>query len=212
VTGSCDTGVQELTRTAHVEDGSSKWVSLGGRYRIFHLGSAASAGGLWLPAGNGQVELWLTPASPENELGIATARPPRERWSLLAGLTDHGRPTPTYPCPRCGLEVASRFKGFRVEGTSITWGWAPFQPGLYVNSCSHAQEIILPGWAGYVRAGAEEGEASRKRPSLLTRRSCPAEQHLGRVGFAFLDKAPSRVRSGRYMLLESSSLGMGSAL
>jgi hypothetical protein len=28
---------------------------------------------------------------------------------------EQGRPIPTYPCPRCGLEVASRFRGFRVE-------------------------------------------------------------------------------------------------
>ena len=28
---------------------------------------------------------------------------------------EQGRPIPTYPCPRCGLEVASRFCGFRVE-------------------------------------------------------------------------------------------------
>ena len=54
---------------------------------------------------------------------------------------DYGRPIPTYLCPRCGLEVASRFKGFRVENLKHV-GWALFQPGLYVNSCSDAQEII----------------------------------------------------------------------
>jgi hypothetical protein len=52
-----------------------------------------------------------------------------------------GRPIPTYPCPRCSREVASRFKGFRVENL---WhvGWQLFRPATYVNWCGHAQEII----------------------------------------------------------------------
>jgi len=54
---------------------------------------------------------------------------------------EQGRPIPTYPCVRCGLEVASRFRGFRVENLEHV-GWRLFQPTSYVNWCGHAQEII----------------------------------------------------------------------
>jgi hypothetical protein len=58
---------------------------------------------------------------------------------------EQGRPIPTYPCPRCGLEVASRFRGFRVENLRHV-GWQLFRAETYVNWCGHAQEIIpLPG-------------------------------------------------------------------
>jgi len=48
---------------------------------------------------------------------------------------------PTYPCPRCGLEVASRFRGFRVENLKHV-GWQLFRAETYVNWCGHGQEVI----------------------------------------------------------------------
>jgi len=56
---------------------------------------------------------------------------------------EQGRPIPPYPCPRCGLEVASRFRGFRVESLRHV-GWQFFMPATYVNWCGHGQEIIIP--------------------------------------------------------------------
>jgi len=43
---------------------------------------------------------------------------------------EQGLPMPTYPCPRCGREVASRFKGFRVEHLRHV-GWQLFRPETY---------------------------------------------------------------------------------
>jgi len=64
------------------------------RVRIFSLGSRASAGGFSPPAGDGQGEGCLTPASPRNELGIATAPPPNVYWLegkvMNGGLGDAG--------------------------------------------------------------------------------------------------------------------------
>jgi len=40
---------------------------------------------------------------------------------------ERGKPIATYPCPRCGREVASRFRGFRVEHLSHV-GWSLFAP------------------------------------------------------------------------------------
>jgi len=54
---------------------------------------------------------------------------------------EQGRLIPTYPCRRCGREVPSRFRGFRVENLRRL-GWALFQPTSYVNWCGHAHEII----------------------------------------------------------------------
>ena len=53
---------------------------------------------------------------------------------------EHGRPIPTYPCPRCGLEVASRFKDFRVENLKHV-GRQLFRAATYVNWCGHGQEV-----------------------------------------------------------------------
>ena len=54
---------------------------------------------------------------------------------------EDGKPIPTYPCPRCGREVASRFRGFQVEHLSHV-GWGLFRASSYVNCCGHEQEII----------------------------------------------------------------------
>jgi len=43
--------------------------------------------------------------------------------------------------PALRAEVASRFRGFRVENLKRL-GWQLFQPTSYVNWCGHAQEII----------------------------------------------------------------------
>jgi hypothetical protein len=51
---------------------------------------------------------------------------------------EHGRPLPTYPCSRCGREVAVRFKGFRVEHLKHV-GWGLFRAETYVNWCGHGQ-------------------------------------------------------------------------
>jgi len=53
---------------------------------------------------------------------------------------EHGRPIPTYPCPRCGLEVASRFKDFRVENLKHV-GRQLFRIETYVNGCGHEQAV-----------------------------------------------------------------------
>ncbi len=72
---------------------------------------------------------------------------------------EQGRPLPTYPCPRGGLEVVSRFRGFRVENLKHV-GWALFQPTVVVNWCGHAQEIIaLPLADGRVTFVPVLGEA-----------------------------------------------------
>jgi len=54
---------------------------------------------------------------------------------------ERGKPIATYPCPRCGREVASRFRGFRVEHLSHV-GWSLFRASSYINWCGHAQEVI----------------------------------------------------------------------
>jgi hypothetical protein len=54
---------------------------------------------------------------------------------------EQGRPLPTYPCPRCGREVAVRFRGFHVA-TLRHVGWQLFRAETYVNWCGHGQEII----------------------------------------------------------------------
>jgi hypothetical protein len=72
---------------------------------------------------------------------------------------EHGRPIPTYPCPRCGREVTRRFRGFRVENLKHL-GWALFEPTSFVNWCGHAQEIIpLPLADGRVTFVPVLGEA-----------------------------------------------------
>jgi len=48
---------------------------------------------------------------------------------------------PTYPCPRCGREVAARFRSFRVE-TLRHVGWSLFRLATYVKWCGHGQEIL----------------------------------------------------------------------
>ena len=74
---------------------------------------------------------------------------------------EQGRPIPTYPCPRCGLEVTSRFRGFRVENLRHVGWWKLFRAKTYVNWCGHAQEIIpLPLPDGRVTFVPVLGEAS----------------------------------------------------
>jgi hypothetical protein len=58
------------------------------------------------------------------------------RWS-----DEQGRPIPTYPRPRCGLEVVSRFRGFRVENLRHV-GWQAYRMERCVNWCGHVQEVI----------------------------------------------------------------------
>ena len=48
---------------------------------------------------------------------------------------------PTYPCPRCGREVAVRFKGFRVEHLKHV-GWQLFRAETYANRSGHGQAVI----------------------------------------------------------------------
>ena len=45
------------------------------------------------------------------------------------------------PDPDLPLELASRFRGFRVENLRHV-GWQLFRAETYVNWCGHAQEII----------------------------------------------------------------------
>jgi hypothetical protein len=54
---------------------------------------------------------------------------------------EQGRLLPTYPCPRCGREVAVRFRGFHVADLRHV-GWQLFRAEIYVNWCGHGQEII----------------------------------------------------------------------
>lgn len=54
---------------------------------------------------------------------------------------EQGRPVPTYPCARCGREVAVRFRGFRVENLKHV-GWQAYRVEIYVNWCGHGQEVI----------------------------------------------------------------------
>ena len=56
-----------------------------------------------------------------------------ERWN--ARRMPPRLPGPTYPGPRCGVDVASRFRGFRVENLRHV-GWQLFMPATYV---------LLPG-------------------------------------------------------------------
>src|SRR6267378_188428 len=63
---------------------------------------------------------------------------------------EQDRPIPTYPCPRCGLEVASRFKDFRVENLKHV-GRQLFRAATYVNWCGHGPEVsplllAMVGW------------------------------------------------------------------
>src|SRR5882724_7357464 len=72
---------------------------------------------------------------------------------------EQGRLIPTYPCPRCGREVASRFRGFRVENLRHL-GWAFFQPTSYrqlVRTCTGDHPDASGGWAGYICAGVGGG-------------------------------------------------------
>jgi len=72
---------------------------------------------------------------------------------------EQGRPIPTYPCPRCGQEVASRFKNFHVEHLRHV-GWRIFHATTYVNWCGHGQEVIpLPLPDGRVTFVPVIGEA-----------------------------------------------------
>jgi hypothetical protein len=45
------------------------------------------------------------------------------------------------PDPDLPLEVASRFRGFRVENLRNV-GWQLFRAETYVNWCGHGQEVI----------------------------------------------------------------------
>ena len=61
-----------------------------------------------------------------------------------------GRPIPTGPCLRCGLEVASLFRGLRVENLRHV-RWQLFRAETYVTWCGHAQDSIpLPLPDGHV--------------------------------------------------------------
>jgi hypothetical protein len=53
---------------------------------------------------------------------------------------EHGRPIPTYPCSRCGREVAVRFRGFRVHLRHVDW--RVYRVAGYVNWCGRSQEVI----------------------------------------------------------------------
>ena len=73
---------------------------------------------------------------------------------------EQGRPLPTYPCRRCGREVAARFRGFRVENLRHV-GWQLFTAATYVNWCGHAQEVIpVPRSDGLVALVPVLGEAT----------------------------------------------------
>jgi hypothetical protein len=64
-----------------------------------------------------------------------------------------------YPCPRCGLEVASRFRDFHVENLRGV-GWQLFMPATYVNWCGLEQEgITMPLPDGRVTFVPVLGEA-----------------------------------------------------
>ena len=54
---------------------------------------------------------------------------------------EQGRIIPSYSCPCRGIEVASRFRSFRVENLRHV-GWKLFMPATYLNCCGHGQEII----------------------------------------------------------------------
>jgi hypothetical protein len=72
---------------------------------------------------------------------------------------EQGRPLPTYPCPRCGREVAVRFRGFRVEHLRHV-GWQAYRVETYVNWCGHGQEVIpIPRADGLVAFVPVLGEA-----------------------------------------------------
>ena len=59
------------------------------------------------------------------------------RWPDEQGRRIH----PHLPLPRCGLEVASRFRDFHVENLRGV-GWQLFIPATYVNWCGLEQEGI----------------------------------------------------------------------
>ena len=72
---------------------------------------------------------------------------------------EHGRPLPAFPCPRCGREVASRFRAFRIEHLAHV-GWGLFRAVSYVNWCGREQEVIpVPMRDGRVSFGAVLGDA-----------------------------------------------------
>jgi len=50
-------------------------------------------------------------------------------------------PLARLPDPDLPLEVASRFRGFRVENLRHV-GWQLFRAETYVNWCGHGQEVI----------------------------------------------------------------------
>jgi len=81
-----------------------------------------------------------------------------ERWN--ARRTPPRLPGPTYPCPRCGVDVASRFRGFRVENLRHV-GWQLFMPATTYVNWMRTRAGGHPGpdarRAGYVRAGAGGG-------------------------------------------------------
>jgi hypothetical protein len=60
---------------------------------------------------------------------------------------EHGRLIPTYPCPHCVLEVASRFRGFRVENLKHM-GWQLFRPASYVKLINSGRLLRGAGGAG----------------------------------------------------------------
>jgi hypothetical protein len=71
---------------------------------------------------------------------------------------EQGRSLPTYPCPRCGREVAVRFRGFRVENLKHV-GWQAYRGDLreLVWARPRDHPDAAAGWQRNVRAGAGGG-------------------------------------------------------
>jgi hypothetical protein len=73
---------------------------------------------------------------------------------------------PTYPCVRCGREVAVRFKGFRVEPLKHV-GWRLFNAETYMNwvrARAGGDPDAAARRTGDVRAGAGGGQLMAWRP------------------------------------------------
>jgi hypothetical protein len=103
---------------------------------LWHDGSRAGACRRKHPAVHGK-------EARSNLHRVWEAHPPRSGARLNPPIwtDEQGRPSPTYPCPRCGKDVAARFKNFRVENLRHV-GCALFRPTSYVNSCGHGQEVV----------------------------------------------------------------------
>jgi hypothetical protein len=83
-------------------------------------------------------------------------------WSRPRCPDQQGRPIPTYPCPRCGLQVASRFNGFRVKNLKHV-GWQLFPAETYVHWCGHGQEVIpVPRADGLVETPLQEADCPQR--------------------------------------------------